>query len=190
MKNIFLKKQGFALLYSILISGVIALIGILLVNIITRQLIFSSLSRDSEISYYYLANSGRECLEYNLSTNQSSFYRKVMISPPGDLVTTYRVDHSPGPIQISCFATDDVSLTLDPNSPPDKPAYFVTGMVVHEGAVTRYVDLKVQFNESCILGACSGDSLLDKSRGVITVSGYNQISGPYATKRTAVSVFR
>ena len=67
MKNILFKKQGFALLYAILISGVIALIGVLLVNIITKQLVFSSLARDSEISYYYLANSGRECLEYNLS---------------------------------------------------------------------------------------------------------------------------
>lgn len=56
--------SGFVLLYAILLTGAITTVGVLLVNIITKQLMFSSLNRNSDLTYYYAANAGRECLDY------------------------------------------------------------------------------------------------------------------------------
>ncbi|MCX6713585.1 MAG: hypothetical protein NTV48_00565, partial [Candidatus Vogelbacteria bacterium] len=174
------------LLFAILISGVVSIVGILLINIVTKQLIFSSVNRDSEISYYYLANSGRECLEYNLASNLSSFFKKPLIFAGHPRV--YNVVFQ-SPPTLSCFGTDDVVLLVD-DTDSEVPIYSTNNVLVSDGSVSRYVDFQVQFNKKCILGDCVGDSLLDKSIAVMTVNGYNLKSGPRATKRTAVSMYK
>lgn len=56
-------KRGFALLFSILISGLLITIGISIFNISIKELMISASIRDSQIAYY-AADSATECFSY------------------------------------------------------------------------------------------------------------------------------
>ncbi|MEK7136416.1 MAG: hypothetical protein AAB821_02390 [Patescibacteria group bacterium] len=54
------RKKGFVILYAVLVAGVVSIGGILLANIIVKQLMLSSFGRESQFAYY-AADSGDEC---------------------------------------------------------------------------------------------------------------------------------
>lgn len=54
------KDRGFVLLYALLVASVVLIVGLTLSNIILKQLIISSISREMNQAYY-VANAGREC---------------------------------------------------------------------------------------------------------------------------------
>ncbi|MEX0918517.1 MAG: hypothetical protein WDZ85_00915 [Candidatus Paceibacterota bacterium] len=56
-------KAGFVLLYSVLVTTVVLAVGLVLSNIITKQIILSIVARDSQVAFY-AADSGYECLQY------------------------------------------------------------------------------------------------------------------------------
>lgn len=56
-------KKGFVLLYAVLAVTVILAVGLLLTNIITKQILLSTTGRDSQFAYY-AADSMRECVFY------------------------------------------------------------------------------------------------------------------------------
>lgn len=53
-------KKGFALLYAVLVAGVVLAVGLLLGSIISKNIMLSTLIKNSQISYYS-ADSGRDC---------------------------------------------------------------------------------------------------------------------------------
>ena len=55
-------------MYAVLVAGVVSMSGILLANIIVKQLVLSSIGRESQ-SAYYAANAGAECAEYGEVNN-------------------------------------------------------------------------------------------------------------------------
>jgi hypothetical protein len=55
--------SGFALLYAVLLTGVILAIGLGLSSILTKQIILSSIGSNSQVAYY-AANTGKECVFY------------------------------------------------------------------------------------------------------------------------------
>lgn len=57
------KNEGFVILYAVIITTVVLVVGLSLSNIITKQLVLSSISRSSKIAYY-AALSGRECADF------------------------------------------------------------------------------------------------------------------------------
>jgi hypothetical protein len=57
------KNRGFVILYAVIITTIVLIVGVSLMNIITKQLVLSSISRNSKIAYY-AALSGRECAEF------------------------------------------------------------------------------------------------------------------------------
>lgn len=57
------KSKGFALLYAVLLTSVVLVVGVALINIITRQLILTSLNRNSQIAYYN-ATALRNCIDF------------------------------------------------------------------------------------------------------------------------------
>ncbi len=79
------KKTGFALLYAILLTSVVLLVGVSLMNILTKQIIYSSLNQNSQVAYY-AANAGRECLLFNhknhsfVNSNQDPYTGDVSFS--------------------------------------------------------------------------------------------------------------
>jgi len=56
-------SAGFVLLYSVIITTVLLVIGVSLMNIMTKQLVLSSISRNSKLASY-AALAGYECAEY------------------------------------------------------------------------------------------------------------------------------
>ncbi len=196
----FKNEKGFALLYAILLTGAVLTVGVILMNIITKQLIFSSLNRNSEVSYYYLANSGRECLRYFVNKKSTVFYKvEVSEDEEGDPINTIVFKENP---QINCFVnqsgqSENISLIID-NANQQKPTYCSSqdgstcGEVqVKDGLINRKIKLTVQFNKSCMPGGsgCGGTQLIDRAKAVMTSEGYsNEVVSGRTTKRTAVSV--
>lgn len=58
-----IKNKGFALLYSVLIASVLLAIGLAIFNITIKELLLSSLGRDSQFAFY-AADTGAECALY------------------------------------------------------------------------------------------------------------------------------
>src|SRR5690606_8461965 len=56
-------NSGFVLLYALLVASIIAIGGALLSDIIVKQIILSSVGRDSQVAYY-AANAGEECARF------------------------------------------------------------------------------------------------------------------------------
>ena len=63
MTTIRKKQSGFVILYAVLVAGVISIGGILLANIIVKQLMLSSVGKESRLAYY-AANAGDECARF------------------------------------------------------------------------------------------------------------------------------
>jgi len=78
------KKSGFALLYAILLTSVVLVVGVALINIITRQLILTSLNRNSQIAYYN-ATSVRHCLDFY---DEKEYFIEETYGPDGDSIKT------------------------------------------------------------------------------------------------------
>jgi len=174
--NNLIKQKGFALLYAILLSGVVLTIGVILMNIITKELIYSSIGRNSEVSYYYVASSGRECLFYYDSKDK---FAKVSIS---EGVRTY--SYRSGNVDISCFGG---SITMNNLG---NGTFSYSGNLNIDGQ-ERLMKLTINKNIECLNGGnCSGDDLVDRYGTVITSEGYSGASGvPRLTKRVAVYVY-
>jgi hypothetical protein len=64
-RSIKIKKgeKGFVILYAVIITTVVLVVGVSLMNIMTKQLVLSSISRNAKVSYY-AAQAGRDCSEH------------------------------------------------------------------------------------------------------------------------------
>lgn len=56
-------KKGFVLIYAVIVTSVVLVASLILADIITRQIIISSINKNYQQAYY-MANVGRECAEY------------------------------------------------------------------------------------------------------------------------------
>jgi hypothetical protein len=171
------RSRGFALLYSLLLSGAVLSVGVILMNIITKQLVFSSISRNSEVSYYYLANSGRECLRYY----GNDFYT-VGFNDSGEREFSFNNES----LSFKCFE-QDVNLAIDDTAPSDYPKLTWRGEV--DG---KEVELSAQFNRGCLTrvpGSCDqqDDGLIGVNKAVFRASG-SEGSGLRQTLRSATYV--
>lgn len=168
-------KKGFALIYAILLTGAVLVVGVILMNIITKQLIFSSVNRNSETSYYYAANSGRECLNHYAAINTRNFYR----NRPGGVVFEPAVT-------ISCFGKDIIMVNSSTNG--TKYYYNLAGgssLMLDDNKI----ELFITFNSDCIKGkpSCNGSNLEDRSVAVMKAVGYAGTTSRQ-TKRVAIQV--
>lgn len=162
------QQKGFALLYAILLTGAILSVGVILMNIITKQLLFSRLNRESEATYYYLANSGRECL------------RKAIIE--SKFVEVGETSTIIGSSKINCFNKNiDLSLSADRKT-------LVAKNVRVENASDKQVDFSVTINTDCLdgLNTCSSSGR-DSYSYFAQVDGHSGDSGR-GVRRTAIYV--
>jgi len=174
--------KGFALLYAILLAGAVLSIGMILMDIITKQLVLSSINRNSEISYYYSAHSGRECLKYYIS-NTDEFY----IDEDGT------INYFPNPT-LRCLGADSalgITMTQIESTDPNKIIYTSSGNISLSNGTAVF--LKVEFRKACQLKRqdCTGETAIDKAWAIAQADGFNlaDLNNPRATKRTAISVF-
>ncbi|MCE9628914.1 MAG: hypothetical protein K8Q91_02875 [Candidatus Vogelbacteria bacterium] len=103
-------NNGFAILYAVLVASVVAIGGLILSNIIFKQLILSGVGQSSQIAYY-AADVGRACARY--WNKQGSFgfvedsYNEITGQSQGSVFTKSDSD-----IEIMCL--DDTSV-ISPN---------------------------------------------------------------------------
>ena len=95
-------NSGFAVLYAVLVASVVAIGGLILSNIIFKQLVLSGVGQSSQISYY-AADVGRACARYWES--QTNF---------GTVITDFDEAGNPlspqfvkpaDPVEINCLGT-------------------------------------------------------------------------------------
>lgn len=60
-------------MYAVLVAGVVSMSGILLANIIVKQLVLSSIGKETQTAYY-AANAGTECAAYGSENNYFGKY--------------------------------------------------------------------------------------------------------------------
>ena len=181
VKNNNYYQNGFALLYAILLSGAVLTVGVILMNIITKQLVYSSVNRNSELAYYYAANSGRECLDYFANQNSSNFYRR---RPGGG----YNFKSG---VSLTCLAQSLPIQFSGPNpdssipSNPDLKIYTATDIIFDNSIVT----LTVIFNQRCLddPSVCDAETELTKRYGAVMIADGSSSGGRIA-KRTAIAV--
>lgn len=186
-------QEGFALLYALLLTGAILVVGVILMNIITKQLIYSSLNRQSELAYYYAANSGRECLEYYATIEPDVFYQKTGRS---------NIEFN-SEAHFNCLG-QDVIMKKNNSSGSNIITYSLSNdgnnssLIEVEGSK---VDLSVTFNRECIVDgrSCriarqsenlnSPKTLEEKNTVVMKATGYSGLaSNDRSAKRVAISV--
>lgn len=163
------QQKGFALLYAILLTGAILSVGVILMNIITKQLLFSSLNRESEATYYYLANSGRECVEKIVENNS-------LVGLDDDLNAYI----NSGPVNLNCFDRNDIILSLEGGKT------FVARNIEVNGSPDKKVDFSVTVNINCLNEDPSCvQSGKDSYSYFAQVDGYSGSSNR-AVRRTAI----
>lgn len=60
MTNTKKDSKGFVLLYAVLVSGIVLGVGLSLIDIVAKQIILSSIARNSQFAYY-AADAGKQC---------------------------------------------------------------------------------------------------------------------------------
>lgn len=179
-------KKGFALLYAILLSGALLTIGVILMNIITRQLIFSSINRNSETSYYYLANTGRECLRYYLDFENEKFLTFALDGSITGIVTDSSVD-------ISCKGLSPNSIALKRSGDSNVVTFSTIGSPVVVPGI-GLVNLEIKINGYCLMGGpCDNNNgvpeLTDLYKYVAQAKGTGDNADRSAT-RTVTQVWK
>lgn len=167
MNNFVKNRKGFALLYALLLSGAVLSVGVILMNIITKQLIYSSVSRSSETAYYYLANSGRECLtNATKGINGNAFYSLIDVLPNGDYVVQFNSE-----VSINCLGTNVILTTGDVNA--EYPTYASQPATADSGNF----DLNAQFNACRIASesaVCDPTTLIGRNTFILRANGYGK----------------
>lgn len=177
------RNKGFALLYAILLSGALLLVGVILMNIITKQLVYSSINKKSEASYYYAANSGRECLmHYAINNAEEDDFDPSIPHFYNNADYSFLASNT-----FSCF---ERSITMTRKSDDgNKVVYETDSPVLLDD---NKIDLKVTFNRACLdidpLTLCEGDQLEDKNSVVAWSLGSSNTTGLRSTRRLAILV--
>ncbi|HNZ55581.1 MAG TPA: hypothetical protein PKN73_02570 [Candidatus Paceibacterota bacterium] len=175
-------NKGFALLYAVLLTSAVLIVGVTLINIITRQLILSSLNRNSQIAYYN-ANSIANCFRFYDKVNHFTaldfdslsftYVNNIDLQCAGGVV---KEDLNFGGNEIS-----DVSFEI--NGQVTTIADFILNL--------GYINFPDTYNSNNCFVPASGEGFSNSCISVITVNGSNtQIgsSNPRKVIRTAISI--
>lgn len=84
-------KQGFVIYYAVLVTSIVLTVSLLVADILTRQIIISSVGRNYEYAYY-IAHAGRECAKYYDSQElfgtllfDDDTGKRIIVAPADDL---------------------------------------------------------------------------------------------------------
>lgn len=100
MKNLITKKNGFALLYAVLVASLFLAIGATIASATLKNFVFASSGRDSQFAFYS-ADSGIECALY---------WDKLGLDGSG--VSIFPTSTSPTAVQATSFTCNDQSVAL------------------------------------------------------------------------------
>lgn len=156
MKNKKKQKKGFALLYAILLTGVITVLGLILSNIVTKQIILSSIVRESQLAYY-ASDSARDCARF--WDDKNFFYDVIVGDQPETILNNVFCNESSGyergNINLPTFLPDDINIAQ---------SYSFSGIVYDLGSGAKKACGKFKF----------GTDSNDDDRNIIVSFGYNR----------------
>ena len=104
MKKDNLNNDGFVLLYAVLVTMVVVTVGVLMINIVTRQIVLSSVARNSQVAFY-AANAGVECVTYWNSQKLFGFDTETENGGSIFIAPTEQIDFACGDSNISISNT-------------------------------------------------------------------------------------
>jgi len=178
------QNSGFVIFYAVFITTVVLIVGVSLMNIMTKQLVLSSISRNAKISYY-AALSGRNCAEFWKTVQQANGNNPTYFG--GKLFDdTWASD--PTPSTITCFNNGFVDL------PSDQTIVTDLGGGIFE--TSFHFDLILNTNQKACakvyiylnknkIDECAADQLL------ITSEGYNSTCAEIGNNpRNVRSIYR
>lgn len=145
------KQPGFVLLYAVLVVTVVLAVGLILINIITKQITLSIVGRNSQVAFY-AADSGRDCLEY---------WKRLGVFGDGSTGTYQPPDGSI--TEITCDGNNPVTL-LPPEPNQFKQVFHIFWGDNHLGVPCARVSLQI--------GGTDETSGLVTS--ILKANGYNQ----------------
>ena len=169
------KQSAFALLYAVLLTGIILTIGLGLSSILTKQIVLSSIGSNSQVAYY-AANTAKECVFF------WGFNSGTATNPPGN------PPNDPGASNTAFggYVFDDQSndyIFVRPDSPDN---IICDGISIAVNLLTDQTDLKV-FN----VGPATGFDITVPSDGTgknpkvacarVTVTMKKPVPGPGKT---------
>src|SRR3989344_6520109 len=104
------QQAGFVLLYAVLVSGIVLGVGLNLVNLLTKQIILSSIGRNSQFAYY-AADAGKQCAYFWYTSLYPVFGEPLggVIESPTDLPLELRGPDNAG-AKIYCRGTGPVEV--------------------------------------------------------------------------------
>lgn len=108
------RQSGFVLLYAVLVTLVVVTVGVIIMNIITKQIVLSSIGKNSQLAAY-AAISGVECAKYWRSN--LAFGSLEITSNPDGTESELFIPPS-GPVTIYCSEANAITLPYDGN--PDE----------------------------------------------------------------------
>jgi hypothetical protein len=163
-------QQGIAILYAVLLTTIILTIGLILSDIITKQIVLSSIGKNSQTAYY-AATLGKECALY---WDQRGEFGYILRSVNGSLIQ-FEGD-SVGGTDISCAGskldeTNGIERTIDDF--PEEVAFTFDLDQPESGSCAR-VEVKKKANPSGDTNFCRGpEGSQQCANTVILSSGYN-----------------
>jgi hypothetical protein len=173
-------QKAFVLLYAVLVASVILAIGFSLANIITKQIILSSIGKSSRVAYY-AADGGRDCGLFWVN------YADVIYGRPFDNSTPVR-----------CGGTE-FSPSLSPNPLEKSLLQLYPGVDLTGSAYTAYsfnpIDLSVDSQAACakvtIFTFIQGASPKNY-RSIVLSRGFNtscvSMQSPRTVSRTVLNI--
>lgn len=161
------KKRGVAILFAILLVSIVLTVGLTLLNITLRQLVLSSLARESQFAFY-AADSARNCARYYDSLENPDD------RPFGyfELVSSNLQFHGNGSKPISC---GDFTGSIDSNI----GSTFAFGGIFDNGEreTCAYVEVTKGIDETTPNPLANPPAPLGKGKTLIRAWGYNNYKG-------------
>lgn len=160
-------QNGVAILFAILLVSIVLTVGLTLLNITLRQLILSSLARESQFAFY-AADSARNCARYydSLDEQDQRPFGYFGLDPNGDL--EYFYDAASALLSLQCGETTSFSPGIPPGG--QSPAIFSFRATFSDGAKVSCAEVTVtKYRES---NAASPEKKLGKTK--IESRGYNE----------------
>lgn len=151
------QRQGFTILFAVIVSALVLSIGLSIANITLKQIRISSLGRESQVAFY-AADSGSECvLYYDLIEEAfaTSSNSNISLLPP----------------TISCF-NQDATVIFNPSDPNQANAFSATSTIeIRDNTSATGLCATVQIGKH----DTDADGFSDKT--LILSRGYNVCNG-------------
>lgn len=181
------RKKGFALLYAVLLTSAVLVVGVSLINIITQQLVLTSLNKNSQIAYYN-ARSVVNCLNF---FEEKDYFVNYGVGG--------QVESIKNSTSVLCRAISESEVSLTSTNDSGSPIFYFSESFDLDPSRGGSVILRFAFNldnlQDLSYSGCDeiqeGQTFESSCTKVVTVNGSNMSLSsinPRKAERTSLSI--